>query len=262
MLVTEPTALNAGRLFAARGVVTWALVAVFASWGAAPSALAGPRGRRSAATITASFADSCRDFTAHSTKDISHVVFHYVDGRVVKDESTCGHDYTVDGDTGDEIQFAIVKSGTTSEQFDCEQSNGAPTALIEIQTPPIDQTLETCYDFSSGGLLCEQSSPRTAWTGPGQIPDNGGSESRFFHWGCGGLSDPSLCRLTVHLRGIGSSDPDGDIASWSLDFGDGTSASGTWSAPPTELAHEYAPGGATCTGVVGSNSHVCMSPSR
>jgi hypothetical protein len=42
-------------------------------------------GSNSAATITASFADSCRDFSAHSSKDISYVEFHYVDGDVVKE---------------------------------------------------------------------------------------------------------------------------------------------------------------------------------
>ena len=250
--------------------LTLSLVAIMVWLAAAPAALATPRGGHrgrqqagnSSATITASFADSCRDFAAHSSKDISHVVFHYVDGRVGKDECIRRHDYAVDGGAGDEIEFAIVKSGTTSEQFDCVPSNRAPTARLEIQTPPIDQTLEHCYDFFSGGLGCEQSSPRTVWTSAGKIPTDGGEESGFFHWGCGAFSDPSLCPLAVRFRGAGSSDPDADITSWSLDFGDGTSLSGNWSAaPPTEIAHEYSrdPSGAIkCAAVVNSISNVCV----
>jgi PKD repeat protein len=51
--------------------------------------------------------------------------------------------------------------------------------------------------------------------------------------------------VLVHhqLQGTSSSDPDNDIASWSLDFGDGASASGSWSTnPPTEVTHAYLPG--------------------
>ena len=79
------------------------------------------------------------------------------------------------------------------------------------------------------------------------MPDTGGSDSGLFHWVCG---DPFPCppnRSAVTFRGIRSSDPDVDIASWSLDFGDGTSVSGTWSAPPTDLTHDY--GSAPCMGV-------------
>jgi hypothetical protein len=244
-------------------VLPLALAALLVALVAVPSAHAGSRhrSRRSAATITASFADSCRDFATHSSKDISHVVFHYADGRVVKDERICGHDYAVDGEAGDEIEFATVKSGTTTEQFDCEQSNGAPTALLEIQTPPIEQTFDTCYDFFAGGLSCEQSRPRTDWTGRSEIPDAGGSESGFFHWGCGGFSDYSECPMAITFRGIGSHDPDGDIASWSLDFGDGTSVSGNWSTPPTEVTHEYLRGPLRdlyCTGYGTFGSNVCL----
>src|SRR5688500_12410235 len=81
------------------------------------AALAVPGGGNSAATITGSFADACRDFAAHSSKNISHVEIHYVDGRVVKDESISSPDHAIDGGAGDEIGFAVVKSGTTSEQF-------------------------------------------------------------------------------------------------------------------------------------------------
>ena len=80
-----------------------ALAALLFALVAVPSAHAGSshRGRRSAATITASFADSCRDFATHSSKDISHVVFHYADGRVVEDERICGHDYAIDYQAGE-----------------------------------------------------------------------------------------------------------------------------------------------------------------
>jgi hypothetical protein len=132
-------------------------VAVVASF-VAMSALASPGGRNSAATVTASFADSCRDFTANSTRDISHVETHYIGGPVVKDESVNTRDYAIDGGVGDEIEFAIVKSGTTSQQFECVISNSAPAALLEIKTPPLGTSLDGCYEFFSGGLICERSS--------------------------------------------------------------------------------------------------------
>jgi hypothetical protein len=232
-------------------MITRILVAMLAGSVATPAAHMPQQRGNSAATITGAFADSCRDFAARSSKDISHVEIHYVSGTAVKDESINGHDYGIDGSAADEIAFAVVKSGTTSEQFDCLPANTAPTALLEINTPPVDQTLETCYDFFGGssGLLCEQSSPRTAWTSRSQIPDSG---SGLFNWGCGGLSLPSLCSMTMSFRGSGSSDPDGDIVSWSLDFGDGTSVGGNWStALPTEISHEYVRnpfGGLNCLG--------------
>ena len=210
------------------------LVGTLALWIASPTAEATPGGGKSAATITASFADSCRDFAAHSSKTISHVEIHYVSGRVLKDESITSSDYAFDGATGDEIEFAIVKSGTTSERFDCVSNNRAPTARLEIETP------ENCFEFWAGGLMCEQSFTRTSWTSASAVPDTGGSDSGLFHWGCGALSDPSLCSYTHSFRGTGSSDPDNDITSWSLDFGDGASASGSWSAtPPAEVTHQY-----------------------
>jgi hypothetical protein len=237
-------------------------VAILASLlGAPAAALAVPGGGKSGATITGSFADSCRAFVAHSSKDISHVEVHYVDGRVVKDESSRNPDHAIDGAAGDEIYFAIVKSGTTSEQFDCQQSNRAPTARLEIQTPPFGD-MAGCYDFWAGGLACEQSSPRPVWTGTSAIPDDGGSQSGILTWSCGGLTPHSECLWTMTFRVTGSSDPDGDIASWSLDFGDGTSVSGSWgTAPPAEVAHEFvrdASGNFSCTGVVSSTSGVCI----
>ena len=213
-------------------------VAMFALLAASLAAPAAPGGRNSAATISAAFGDSCRDFVAHSSKDISHVELHYLDGRAVKHELSAGHDYSSDGGAGDELEFAIVKSGTTRQLFECTQANSAPVARLEIKTPPLRLALDGCFEFWAGGLFCNQASPRTDWTPASAVPDTGGSESGWFRWGCG--TDYALCSYTVSFRGITSSDPDGDIVSWSLDFGDGTFVSGGWSAsPPTELAHDY-----------------------
>ena len=214
--------------------------------GAAP-ALAVPGTGRCSATITASFADSCRDFTSDSSKDISYVKLHYADGRVVKRERINRHHYAIDGGPGGEIDFATVKSGTTIEEFTCEPANTAPTARLEIETPAVDQVLGHCYDFGDE-LICEQSSPRTAWTGTAQLPEDGTGQPGLFDWGCGGLSHPSLCQWTITFRGTGSVDADGDIASWSIDFGDGTTVNGAWTTPPAEVAHEYvrSPSGAIC----------------
>jgi hypothetical protein len=107
---------NVGARRTGAGAVVLALIAMLASSGAAQGVEPG----NSAATITASFGDSCTDFEAHSSKDISHVEIHYADGRVVKHESIDSPDYSVDG--GDELDFAIVKSGTTADRFDCDRS--------------------------------------------------------------------------------------------------------------------------------------------
>ena len=57
---------------------------------------------------------------------------------------------------------------------------------------------------------------------------------------CGQMDGYSLCRVTYTFRGTSSTDPDNDIVSWSLDFGDGTSVAGDWATnPPTEVSHEY-----------------------
>jgi hypothetical protein len=61
----------------------------------------------------------------------------------------------------------------------------------------------------------------------------------------------------MSFRGTSSSDPDNDIASWSIDFGDGTSASGSWSTdPPTEVTHAYSTFFSDCFGF-GTFSGVC-----
>ena len=217
-----------------RALTVIALLALLVTAQAAPAA---PRHDNSAALITGEFADSCRDFAAHSSKDISHVEVHHADGRVVKQETINGPDYWLDGAAGGEIEFAILKSGTTRERFDCVQTNSPPTSLLGIKTPPVDQTLEHCYVFFDG-TACEQSAPRTAWSSVSDITNDQGS---LLTWGCGAFGGSSLCSFTFSFRGTSSSDPDNDIASWSIDFGDGTSASGNWSTdPPTEVAHDYA----------------------
>jgi hypothetical protein len=214
--------------------ITW--VGILACLVAAlPEAAAEP-GPNSAAAISAVFADSCRTFIAQSSKDISHVELLYADGRVVKDESIDGPEFEVEGGAGNELEAAIVKSGTTTRLFECALPASPPVALLEIRTPA-GNLLEGCFDFFAGGLMCNQSTPRVEWTSADQVPDTGGGASGIFHWGC---PDLSLCSFIFSFRGSASTDPDGDIASWSLDFGDGTSAGGSWATdPPTEVSHDY-----------------------
>lgn len=204
------------------------------------------------ATITGFFIDAIRDFTAESNKDISYVVIHYIDGRVVKHKRIETTTYSIDGGAGDEIDFVVVTSGRTTKTFTYSQTNNPPTALLEINTPPVDQSLANCHAFSFGGLACEVASPRTDWTGTSEIPDDGGAESGSFHWVCGAvLACPPT--ITATIRGTSSSDPDNDIVSWSLDFGDGTIVGGSWSAdPPTGVFHDYGPDTTTCSGPLGA----------
>jgi hypothetical protein len=227
-----------------RRAALWAL-ALFSPVALVASAvsLAAP-GRNSAATITGTFGDSCRDFAAHSSKDISHVEIHYADGRVVKDERIESPNHAIDGDAGDEIEFVKVKSGRTTETFACPRTNGPPTAVLEVKTP------ENCFTWADGQVDCDGRTARTTWThsttalGYGVVsffcgwPDD---QSCVEHaMPCGQLDFYSLCRLTYTYRGASSTDPDDDIVSWSIDFGDGASASGDWATnPPTEVSHEY-----------------------
>jgi hypothetical protein len=178
----------------------------------------------SATTIAGSFSDSCRDFAAHSGKDISHVVLEYVDGRAVKDEAIERRDFSIDGGSGDEIDVAIVKSGTTKETFTCTDTNSPPTAVLEIRTPP----LASCHLNDEVLPLCLGSAERTDWSRP-----TGGVIGFAFQ----GPFPP----MSFDFRGTSSSDPDNDIVNWSIDFGDGTSTSGSWSTePPTVITHIYA----------------------
>lgn len=236
----------------AAGAIAFALVGTLVWTG---SAVAKPGS--SAATITGAFADGCRDFSSHATKvgsqqgkDISYVEIHYADGRVVKNETVNRPDYSLDGAAGEEIDVAIVKSGTTTESFPCVRENHPPIALLEINSPPVDLTLEHCFYFL--GLTCIQSAPRTNWTGSSEVPDVNGVPG-VFHWGC----DQVLCPFTVTFRGTSSTDPDNDITSWTIDFGDGTSTGGDWRTnPPGEVTHDYTNYFGTCVGV-GSSSGIC-----
>jgi hypothetical protein len=193
---------------------------------AAVAAACPPRGN-GAATITGSFSDGCRDFATSSSKDISYVELHYVDGRVVKRERINRRHYSIDGIAGDELDFAVVKSGTTKTTFACPRTNSPPTAILEIFGP--------CNTLGDGTLSCDGDVPRSDWIW--SRPGNG----RVF-WGC---NDDTLCSGTPTdpgFRGISSTDPDGDIVSWSIDFGDGSVIDGSWTAdPPAELVHAYPP---------------------
>jgi hypothetical protein len=162
------------------------LMATFA-WATAASADPG----KSAATITGEFGDSCTDFQSHSSKDISHVEVRYAGGGVVKDEAVSSPDFWLEG--GDTIDSAIVKSGQTTERFDCD-SDSPPVALLEVRTA-------------------------AEWSSPA-------------FWANTESGD-------VTFRGTGSTDPDDDIVSWSIDFGDGTSTGGSWSTLPAEVFHTY-----------------------
>jgi hypothetical protein len=219
--------MSSQRLRVAAGTLTFAL-AVTVAW----TSVAGARPANGGAAITGSFSDACRDFTAHAESVISFVELHYADGRVVRDEGVGGPDYSLDGPAGDEIERVLVKAGRTKKPFSCVEAGAPPTAVLELETPAVDQSFQHCYFFF--GLLCQVSSPRTTWTGTSAIPAPG-----LFMWGCGAFV-PCPATFTVDFRGTGSSDPDGDIASWSLAFGDGTSTGGAWgSAPPARVSRDY-----------------------
>ena len=95
-------------------------------------------------------------------------------------------------------------------------------AILEIKTPP------DCFPFS-GILYCSPDSPRTVWT----RPDNGQIQWPY-------ADAARQCPPTYQFRGTSSTDPDSDIVSWSLDFGDGAQASGGWSTDiPSEVTHAY-----------------------
>lgn len=198
---------------------------------------AAPASAEPTAIITESFADGCRDFSAHSTKDISHVVLHYTDGRVGKDETIATPDYSIDGAAGDEIDVVVVKSGTTSKTFRCDLGT-APVAALEIRLSPYCQpstsgTGEPVYWCRDGA----NNTQRTVFVDPGDLD---------IDMGC--LPTETLC-LTLTVRGTGSTDPDGDITGWSIAFGDGAVASGDWTAmPPQEVTHEFAADGPCAVG--------------
>lgn len=205
-----------GRMTAS-GALLLAVLATLVWSAAAPAA--------PTATITASFGDSCRDVAVHSSKDVSHVVIHYADGRRVKHDDLAGPDFSVDGDTGGEMAFVRVKSGTTTDQFDCRSpaADSPPTALLERK---------------AGGH--DDLNPEGTWTSTdcAYLPN-----VTFCAYGLG-WSEPS-----VSFRGVGSTDPDADIVSWSIDFGDGISTGGSWPMP-VEVTHDYGQYGCLCTVVL------------
>ena len=190
-------------------------------------AAASPTPGNGAATITGSFSDGCRDFAARSSKDISYVELHYVDGRVAKRERINRRHYSIDGVAGDELDFAAVKSGTTRTTFACPRTNSPPTASLEIFGP--------CIALGDGTLSCDADHPRSDWIW--SRPGNG-----FVFWACNHDTFCSGTPTDPGFRGISSTDPDGDIASWSIDFGDGAVTGDSWTAnPPAELVHAYPP---------------------
>jgi hypothetical protein len=201
----------------APGVLVLALISTLGWSAVAPAA--------PTATVTGSFNDSCRDFEADSSKDISHVVIHYPDGRVVKDEDVDAPDFSIDGDAGDELDFVIVKSGTTTDQFGCQRppADSPPTAVLERKAGKNDDQ-----------------NPEGSWTSADcqHAPD-----TTFCAYGLG-VGEPS-----VSFRGTSSTDPDDDIASWSIDFGGGTSTGGDWPMP-AEVTQDYGQHGCLCTVVL------------
>jgi hypothetical protein len=196
------------------------------------AALAAPGNGNSAATTTGSFSDSCGDFAAHSSKDISHAEIHYADGRVVKDESVDGQGFSLDGVATDAIASVIVKSGTTSEHFACE----SPIA----DSPPIAGLERRAGAFDHQNVAGTWTDTDCHW----DFVNN--PETTFCTYGSG------VGESTVSFRGTGSTDPDDDILSWSIDFGDGsTPASGTWATdPPAEVTHDYGQLACVCTVVL------------
>lgn len=190
----------------------------------------GAPNAKSTATITGSFGASCTEFEAHSSKDISDVEIHYTDDRVVRNEDIAGPDFSIDDDPGDELELAVVKSGTTSEHLACESplADSPPNAVLERRAGASDHQ-----------------NPAGTWTDTDCHSDFNNPEPPFCIYG-------TFVAEPVSFRGTGSTDPNGDIVSWSIDFGDGTTpASGTWGTdPPVEVTHVYEQLGCVCTVVL------------
>ncbi len=198
---------------------------------AAPPAPATPGSGNSAATIEGEFSDSCRDLAVGSSKDVSHVELHLADGRVSKDEAISSPEHAIDGGPGDEIDFVIVKSGTTTRSFTCARDSNPPTAVLEVRGPP------DCGTFPDGTVLCNAANAdRTEWwTSFVASLDFG-----LVRFSC----PPAGCPDTsVTFRGTSSFDPEDDIVSWTLEFDDGTSHSGSWTTSPPEAVSKALPGG-------------------
>jgi hypothetical protein len=215
-----------GRSAARAFLIATALVA------AAATVAPAPVGAAPGAAITGTFAESCRTFLAHSSKDISHVQVHYADGRVVKDEAISSPDYALQGSTGDEITSIVVKSSTTMTSFSCTPRSSAPTAYLEILVH------EGCDPDGFGSppyMLCHAAAPRSVWARPGGVSEGN------IQIGVTREADV-LPQVTWSFRGTTSSDPDNDIANWTIDFGDGSPPiGGSWTiSPPVEVTHTFA----------------------
>lgn len=221
------------RLRSARRIAPAALsVAAIAALALLVSAPAAPGAGNSAAVITGEFSDSCRDFTAHSSKDISHVVIRYVDGRMVNDESTTTPDYAIDGSSpGDEIGSVDVKSGQTRESFTCTATNTPPTAVLEVHLWPECELV----DEPSAAWGCH-----VPFHDPTLIEPNMWVDAGSVGITCGDGGVP--CEITLTFRRTSSTDPENDITSWSIAFDGVTSAGGAWADPPTEVSFNVPPG--------------------
>jgi hypothetical protein len=101
-----------------------------------------------------------------------------------------------------------------------------PTAAhLAIKTP------QNCFQFPDEFFSCSAAEPRTLW----RTLTNG------MAFACDAGQPPGTdfdtCPNTIAYRGTGTT---GDILSWTLDFGDGTSAGGSWTTnPPSEVTHLY-----------------------
>ena len=127
------------------------------------------------------------------------------------------------------------------------RADSPPTAVLQIFTPSIgvNDDSESCGISDAGEdgsqrLFCSYDAERTVWTQwepPGVIL-----------WAiCPGFQNEHCAAYpfdeipwTFDLRGSSSTDPDGDLTHWAIDFGDGTSASGSWDLdPPVDQEHTY-----------------------
>jgi hypothetical protein len=139
----------------------------------------------------------------------------------------------------------VVLAEAVADVERCESVGRPPTAILEIKTP------DNCGTRDDGAVACDGTLARTSWTHSTVPSLPFGIVTFFCDWPddqscvdhvmpCGQKDGYSLCQVTYRFRGTSSTDPDSDIVSWTLDFGDGTSVSGDWKTnPPTEVAHEY-----------------------
>ena len=123
-------------------------------------------------------------------------------------------------------------------------TNSPPTAILEVKTP-------ACATWPDGLVGCDGRIARTTWT-RSIVPSLGSGSSGSSAAGptispASTTSCPAARRTST--RSARSPTPSAARAapiptttssSWSIDFGDGTSASGDWATnPPTEVSHEY-----------------------